>query len=192
MHERGRARAHAYTYVCARGLPAYFGILIARGRPSPLPLSLPPPRSSRSLALRPISPRLASYRAPAPRLHPRGHPVARSPRVSPLETSPIPKNLGSTRQPPVTRILTCADCTVCTRRVAHERVLFFQAVSPFPFRYLDWISSASTDALISRPTRIRGNLSRRALGTEKFSVSTLLEPLHVYRAHRAYYPRRKI
>lgn len=68
--EHERARAHAYTYVCARGLPAYFGILIARGRPSPLPLSPFSPLR----ALRPISPRLVPYRAPAPRLHPRGTP----------------------------------------------------------------------------------------------------------------------
>lgn len=30
------ARAHAYMYVCMWGLPAYFVILIARGRPPPL------------------------------------------------------------------------------------------------------------------------------------------------------------
>lgn len=44
VRERERARAHAYTYACAaRELPAYFGILIARGRPSPLPHPVPPP-----------------------------------------------------------------------------------------------------------------------------------------------------
>lgn len=80
------ARAQAYTYVCARGLPAYFGILIARGRPSPLSFLTPFRR-----ALRSVSPYLVFYRAPAPRPHPR-MPVSPSPRV-PLETVPIPKTL---------------------------------------------------------------------------------------------------
>jgi hypothetical protein len=88
--KRTSARAQAYTYVCARGLPAYFGILIARGRPSPLSL-LTPFRH----ALRPVSPHLVPYRAPALRSHPR-IPVSSSPRV-PLETLPIPKTLDSTR-----------------------------------------------------------------------------------------------
>lgn len=105
--EHERARAHAYTYVCARGLPAYFGILIARGRPSPLPFSLPTSvaRSSPHLAPPRVLPRPCT---PAP---PSGAPrrTESSCFLSPLETSPIPKNLGSTRQPPVTRILTCVD-----------------------------------------------------------------------------------
>lgn len=90
MYVNINARAQAYTYVCARGLPAYFGILIARGRPSPLSLLTPFRR-----ALRPVSPHLVPYRAPAPRLHPR-IPVSSSPRV-PLETLPIPKTVDSTR-----------------------------------------------------------------------------------------------
>lgn len=85
-----RARAHAYTYVCARGLPAYFGILIARGRPSPL---LTPSRR----ALRPISPHLVSYRAPAPRLHPLD--TRRRVLVFPPRDVTHPEN--SSWQPPV-------------------------------------------------------------------------------------------
>lgn len=89
MNTSERARAHAYTYVCARGLPAYFGILIARGRPSPFPFSLPSP----SRALRPISPRLVPYRAPAPRLHPRGTP-SHGVLVFPPRDVTHPKKLG--------------------------------------------------------------------------------------------------
>lgn len=102
-YKRARARAQAYTYVCARGLPAYFGILIARGRPSPLSLLTPFRR-----ALRPVSPHLVSYRAPAPRPHPR-IPVSSNPRV-PLETLPIPKTFRLYAATPVTCIFTCTDC----------------------------------------------------------------------------------
>lgn len=80
-----RARARVYVFMCAR-VPAYFGILIARGRPSPLSFPLRSSASSRS------SPHLVPYRAPAPRPHPQGYPSPSlsSPRV-PLETLPIPK-----------------------------------------------------------------------------------------------------
>lgn len=82
-----RARARVYVFMCAR-VPAYFGILIARGRPSPLSFPLRSSTSSHS------SPHLVPYRAPAPRPHPQGYPSSSSslssPRV-PLETLPIPK-----------------------------------------------------------------------------------------------------
>lgn len=87
-----RARVH----VCTCGLPAYFVILIARGRPPPLrqPHSAPsPPTRCRTAPLHPML----------------------APHLSPLRlvlvfhsTSPIRK--PSTLQPPVTRIFLCR-CT---------------------------------------------------------------------------------
>lgn len=86
-----RARARVYVFMCAR-VPAYFGILIARGRPSPLSFPLRSSASSRS------SPHLVPYRAPAPRPHPQEYPSSSlsSPRV-PLETLPIPKTFETLR-----------------------------------------------------------------------------------------------
>jgi len=73
-----RVRVRVHVCVRARGLPAYFGILIARGRPSslsllasslPNPLCLVSPRSSILLTPRPALPRTL-HRASAPRANP--------------------------------------------------------------------------------------------------------------------------
>lgn len=114
--ERASARAHAYTYVCARGLPAYFGILIARGRPSPL-LTPSPPRSSPHLAPPRILPRPCT---PTP---PSGYPSP-SPRVSPSRRHPSRKPFVATSSR--IRIFTCGDNNV--RGVSHMDMYFSTAV----------------------------------------------------------------
>lgn len=113
---RASARAHAYTYVCARGLPAYFGILIARGRPSPL-LTPSPPRSSPHLAPPRILPRPCT---PTP---PSGYPSP-SPRVSPSRRHPSRKPFVATSSR--IRIFTCGDNNV--RGVSHMDMYFSTAV----------------------------------------------------------------
>lgn len=156
---RPRARAHAYTYICARGLPAYFGILIARGRPSPL---LTPSRR----ALHPISPHLVSYlpRPCTPRLHPLDTLRRESSCFPPRDdVTHLPKTFAATSSH--TCIFTCGDNNVRDVSHTHTDMYFFlcETSSLFAARLCncDYIFSTipGRDILIRLATRICGNYS---------------------------------